>query len=66
MFLARTDKNRYEKRMGVAGKDISTKKGDITNGWITGLGSCPGEACVISGFRAGQHKVSAAGLLIHN
>ncbi len=60
IFLAKTNNKRYEKIIGVTVKDISTRKGEIVNWGILGLGSCPGEACVISSFRAGQHKVSAA------
>ena len=61
VFLGKMNNKRYEKIIGVTTKDISTRKGDIPNWGILGLGSCPGEACVISSFRAGQHKVTAAG-----
>jgi archaemetzincin len=58
-FLDKTNLNKYEKIIGVTTKDISTKKGDIENWGILGLGNCPGEACVISSFRAGKNIVSA-------
>ncbi len=57
-FLKKSNLNKYEKIIGVTTKDISTRKGDIENWGILGLGSCPGEACVISSFRAGKNKVS--------
>lgn len=57
-FLQKTNSNKFEKIIGVTTKDISTRKGDIENWGILGLGSCPGEACVISTFRAGKKKVS--------
>jgi archaemetzincin len=57
-FLQRINKKKFEKIIGVTKKDISTRKGEIENWGILGLGSCPGEACVISSFRAGKNKVS--------
>jgi archaemetzincin len=57
-FLKKTNLKKFEKIIGVTSKDISTRKGVIENWGILGLGSCPGEACVISSFRAGKNKVS--------
>jgi archaemetzincin len=62
-FLGRINNNRYEKIIGITTKDISTRKGDIENWGILGLGSCPGQACVISSFRAGKNKVAAKDFL---
>jgi archaemetzincin len=59
-FLRRENKDRFEKIIGLTAKDISTRKGDIENWGVLGLGSCPGTACVISSFRAGRSKVAAA------
>lgn len=58
VFLRQTNKARFEKIIGITTKDISTKKDTHENWGILGLGSCPGEACVISSFRAGKTKVS--------
>ncbi len=58
VFLGQTNKARFEKIIGITTKDISTKKDTYENWGILGLGSCPGEACVISSFRAGKTKVS--------
>jgi archaemetzincin len=58
VFLKATSNKKFEKIIGVTTKDISTRKGDIENWGILGLGSCPGEACVVSTFRAGKNKVS--------
>lgn len=58
VFLVQTNKARFEKIIGITTKDISTRKGTHENWGILGLGSCPGEACVISSFRAGKTKVS--------
>ena len=57
-FLKRINEKKFEKILGVTKKDIATRKGKIENWGILGLGSCPGEACVISSFRAGKNKVS--------
>lgn len=57
-FLRRTNNARFEKIVGITVKDISTRKDPHENWGILGLGSCPGEACVISTFRAGKNKVS--------
>lgn len=59
-FLVRANQRRYDKIIGVTTKDISTRKGEIVNWGILGLGSCPGESCVISSFRAGKQKVKPA------
>lgn len=56
-FLYRTNNGRFEKIIGITTKDISTRKDPHENWGILGLGSCPGEACVISSFRAGRNKV---------
>ena len=56
VFLKATNRNKHEKIIGITVKDISTRKGDIENWGILGLGSCPGEACVVSTFRAGKTK----------
>lgn len=45
------NKNYY---LGITEKDISTKKGAITNWGVMGLGYQPGNACVISAFRLGN------------
>jgi archaemetzincin len=58
VFLQQVNKNKVEKIIGVTAKDISTRKGTIENWGILGLGSCPGEACVVSSFRAGKNKVT--------
>jgi archaemetzincin len=58
VFLRQINKNKAEKIIGVTTKDISTRKDDIENWGILGLGTCPGEACVISAFRAGRSKVA--------
>lgn len=58
VFLGQINKGRFEKIIGVTTKDISTKKDPHENWGILGLGSCPGEACVISSFRAGKNKIS--------
>ncbi|MCX6317374.1 MAG: hypothetical protein NTW29_08805 [Bacteroidetes bacterium] len=47
-----------EKIIGLTTRDISTRKGEIENWGVLGLGSCPGTACVISSFRGGKGKVS--------
>ena len=56
--MSQTNNGRFEKILGLTIKDISTKKDPHENWGILGLGSCPGEACVISSFRAGKTKVS--------
>ena len=58
VFLRQTNKTRFEKILGITIKDISTRKDPHENWGILGLGSCPGETCVISSFRAGKNKVS--------
>jgi archaemetzincin len=58
VFLAQTNKGRSGKIIGITTKDISTRKDPHENWGILGLGTCPGEACVISSFRAGKNKVS--------
>ena len=58
IFLRQTSNARFEKIIGITTKDISTKKTPFENWGILGLGSCPGEACIISSFRAGKAKVS--------
>lgn len=60
VFLRQLNAARYEKIIGLLTKDISTRKDSIPNWGILGLGSCPGEACVISSFRAGKNKLSPA------
>jgi archaemetzincin len=47
-----------DKIIGLTTRDISTRKGEIENWGVLGLGSCPGTACVISTFRGGKGKVS--------
>lgn len=37
--------------IGITSKDISTKKGEISDFGIMGLGFCPGKSCVVSTFR---------------
>ncbi len=58
-FLRQTNHGQFEKIIGITVKDISTRKEPHENWGILGLGSCPGEACVISSFRAGKNKVPA-------
>ena len=58
IFLRQINKNKFEKIIGITTKDISTRKGTVENWGILGLGTCPGEVCVISSFRAGKDKVS--------
>lgn len=58
VWLNAANKNRTGKIIGLTTRDISTRKGDIANWGILGLGSCPGTACVISSFRAGKKKVA--------
>jgi archaemetzincin len=57
VFLRQVNANKFEKIIGVTTKDISTRKGDVANWGILGLGTCPGEVCVVSTFRAGKNKV---------
>jgi archaemetzincin len=47
-----------DKIIGITGKDISTRKGSFVNWGIMGLGNCPGEACIISSFRAKSREIS--------
>jgi len=58
VFLRQENKGRYEKILGVTTKDISTRKDPYENWGILGLGSCPGEVCVVSSFRAGRNKIA--------
>ncbi len=58
VFLRQVNHNKFEKIIGVTTKDISTRKGEVENWGILGLGTCPGEACVVSTFRAGRNKIS--------
>jgi archaemetzincin len=37
--------------IGVTNRDISTSKGKVIDWGVMGLGLCPGNACVVSGFR---------------
>lgn len=60
VFLSLLNPDKTGKIIGITNKDISTRKGDIENWGILGLGSCPGNACVISTFRAGRQKVARA------
>ena len=57
VFLDKKAAGKYSRVIGYTDKDISTRKGDIANWGVLGLGSCPGRSCVISGFRAGKNKV---------
>jgi archaemetzincin len=50
-FLKSGLQHREEYVLGITDKDISTKKGDIANWGVMGLGFQPGNACVISTFR---------------
>ncbi len=60
VFLSLVNPDKEGKIIGITDKDISTRKGDIENWGILGLGSCPGYTCVISTFRAGRQKVARA------
>ena len=57
IFLKSSNQQKADKIVGITTKDISTQKGEIANWGVLGLGYCPGEACVISTFRAGKGKV---------
>jgi len=59
IYLRYVNRSKNEKIIGITSKDISTRKAPYDNWGILGLGSCPGEACVISSFRAGKNKVKA-------
>ena len=58
VFLSAVNNGKAEKIIGLTVKDIATRKGDIENWGILGLGTCPGEACIISTFRAGKKKIA--------
>jgi archaemetzincin len=58
VFLKAANNKKFEKIIGVTTRDIATRKGEIDNWGFLGLGSCPGEACVISAFRAGKNSIS--------
>lgn len=58
VFLSAINNGKAEKIIGLTTKDIATRKGDIENWGILGLGACPGEACIISTFRAGKNKIA--------
>ena len=58
VFLEEVNAERYDKIIGLTAKDISTRKKAYENWGVLGLGYCPGEACVVSTFRAGKKKVS--------
>lgn len=45
--------------LGVTHKDISTSKGKIIDWGVMGLGFCPGNACVVSGFRVSKEEKAA-------
>lgn len=49
--LATSIDGKYQKVLGITGRDISTTKGDIYDWGIFGLGSLGGRACVVSTFR---------------
>lgn len=57
VFLKNINQGRFEKIIGITTKDISTRKGEIGNWGILGLGFCPGVPCIISTFRAGRNKI---------
>lgn len=42
--------------IGITHKDISTSKGKIIDWGVMGLGLCPGNACVVSGFRVSREE----------
>jgi len=48
------------KVVGLTAADISTTKGEVKDYGILGLGTIEGPSCVISTFRMGAHKASAA------
>lgn len=56
VFLRNQKSGAFDQIIGLTTKDISTRKGEIENWGVLGLGSCPGVACVISSFRAGRNK----------
>jgi archaemetzincin len=49
--LATSIDGKYQKVLGITGRDISTSRGDIYDWGIFGLGSLGGRACVVSTFR---------------
>jgi len=59
IYLRFVNRNKNEKIIGITSKDISTQKLPYDNWGVLGLGSCPGEACLISSYRAGKNKVKA-------
>ena len=42
--------------IGLTNKDISTTKGTVADWGVMGLGNCPGNACVVSGFRLSKSE----------
>ena len=48
------------KVVGLTAADISTTKGDVADWGVLGLGTLDGKTCVISTFRLGARKASAA------
>jgi len=44
--------------IGLTGKDISTRKGNIADWGVMGLGFEPGNACVVSSFRLSKANIS--------
>ncbi len=51
LFLKASSHHKDEYVLGITNRDISTKKGNIDNWGVMGLGFRPGNACVISTFR---------------
>jgi archaemetzincin len=50
-YLGNNVEEKYQKVLGITGRDISATKGDIYDWGIFGLGSLGGRACVVSTFR---------------
>jgi archaemetzincin len=56
-YLSRL-RNQDTVTIGLTSKDISTRKKNITDWGVMGLGLCPGNACVVSTFRLPKQKRS--------
>jgi archaemetzincin len=63
IWLKEQNKGRYVKTIGLTASDIATKHNDTDNWGIMGLANCPGEACVISSFRAKRFTINQQHLM---
>lgn len=50
--------------VGITMQDISTKKGNVEDYGVMGLGYCPGNACIVSSFRL-KNKPSFFKVVVH-